>query len=142
METLFKHGTDTPDNNKIKPSIMPVKKHHSAYLLAAIINLKEYIDNNPSKFKTSSDLLNHLNTPNRSTLEKVFKAVYGARIKEYQVLQRLNMAKEMMKKGIPKKMIARKCLYQSSSAFSTAFKKHFGISPTEWEHTIPTDDLL
>lgn len=140
METLFNTGADSTIKNEIL-STMPVKKHLTTYMLAGAFSLREYIDNNPFKFKASSDLLNHLNLPNRSRLETTFKEVYGTRIKEYLVLVRLNEAKEMMKKGMPKKMIARKCLYQSSSAFSTAFRVHFGISPTEWEYTIRTDEL-
>jgi AraC-like DNA-binding protein len=135
METLFKPGTNVP------AAVMPVNIH-TPYILAAIFSLREYIDNNPFKFKTTSDLLNHLNIPNLSSLERSFKAVYGTRIKEYLILVRLNIAKEMMKKGLPKKMIAHKCLYESSSAFSTAFRVHFGISPTEWERSIPTEELV
>lgn len=140
METLFKPGTNVPQTNNDNTSVMPAKKH-TPYLLGAVFSLKDYIDSNPFKFKNSSDLLDHLNTPGRGSLEKTFKAIFGARIKEYMVIVKLNEAKEMMKKGLPKKMIARKCLYKSSSAFSTAFRIHFGISPTEWERTIPTDEL-
>lgn len=140
METLFKPGTKVPATGNAHPSAMPVNTH-TPYILAAF-SLREYIDNNPFKFKTTCDLLDHLNSSNRSSLERTFKALYGTRIKEYLILVRLNVAKEMMKKGLPKKMIARTCLYESSSAFSTAFRVHFGISPTEWERSIPTEDLV
>ena len=95
METLFKAGTNVPATDNVNSSVMPVKP--APYILAAVFSLREYIDNNPFKFKTTTDLLDHLNTPNRSSLERTFKAIYGTRIKEYLILVRLNTAKEMMK---------------------------------------------
>jgi AraC-like DNA-binding protein len=37
-------------------------------------------------------------------------------------------------KGVPKNLVGKKCFYGSISAFSTAFKKQFGVPPTEWEN--------
>lgn len=133
METLSSSDANMPENKNNTPP-MPAK-NHSTYILAAITTIKEHIDTDPFQFKSSSDLLTHLNTPNRKSLEKAFKEVYGTRIKEYHVRQRLNRAKTMMKKGLPKKLVAHTCLYESASAFSSAFKKEFGISPSQWERT-------
>jgi AraC-like DNA-binding protein len=109
-------------------------KPHSNYIHIAIETIKAQIDKDPFCYKKSTELLEHLCTLHRNTVEKAFKDVYGFRIKEYQVRQRLNVAKQFLMEGMPKKIIAKKCFYGSASAFSTAFKKEFGVSPTEWEN--------
>lgn len=140
METLFNPGKDIPTSTNINNHPMPVN-FHTTYILAAIATIKEHIDKDPFKFKLSSDILNHLNSPNRNILEKAFKDVYGDGIKTYQVKARLNAGKILIMKGMPKKLVAHKCLYGSSSSFTTAFKRQFGMTPSEWERTIDIKDL-
>jgi AraC-like DNA-binding protein len=108
---------------------------YSNYVLLAIEAIKQHIDDDPFRYKMATELLDHLCTPHRNVAEKAFKDVYGCRIKEYQVRQRLIMAKQYLTEGMSKKMLADKCYYGSVSAFSSAFKKQFRISPTEWENT-------
>lgn len=142
MKTLFGSGNNIPTNHQPKtgdeasptPSVTkPSTKAHTGYMLKAIASVKLQIDKTPFEFKTSAEFLTHLNTPNRTSVEKAFKAVYGVRIKEYLVKERLRRAKKMLTLDLPKKTIAYKCRYGSLSAFCTAFKKEFGITPTEWE---------
>lgn len=109
-------------------------KPYSNYILLSIEKIKLHIDEDPFRYKKSTELLEHLCTPHRNIVEKAFKDVYGCGIKEYQVRQRLNVAKKYLIEGVPKKIVAKKCFYSSSSAFSTAFKKEFGLPPTEWEN--------
>lgn len=140
METLFNSGKHIPTSTNINTPTMPVD-FHTTYILAAIASIKEHIDKDPFKFKGSLDILNDLNSPNRNKLEKAFRAVYGDGIKTYQVKARLNVAKRLIIKGTPKKMIAHKCYYASSSAFTTAFKRQFGMTPSEWERTLSMKDF-
>jgi AraC-like DNA-binding protein len=140
MKALFNAGNDIPISTNLNSSPMPVNLH-TTYILAAVATIKAHIDKDPFKFKGSSDILNYLNSPNRNKLEKAFKEVYGVGIKTYQVKARLNIAKVLMMKGVPKKLIAHKCHYQSPSCFTTAFKKQFGMTPTQWERTIDIKDL-
>ena len=105
----------------------------STYVLIAIEKIKQHIDQNPLQFKTSSELLDHLNTPNRNSMEKTFKNIYGAGIKAYQVKQRLETSKNFLEKGMTKKLVAAKCYYKSPSTFAAAFKKAFKMTPTEWQ---------
>jgi len=107
---------------------------YSNYIIIAIETIKAEIDNNPFCYKKAAELLEHFCTPHRNNVEKAFKEVYGCRIKKYQVRQRLTIAKQDLMEGMPKKLVAKKCFYSSVSAFSTAFKKEFGVPPTEWEN--------
>jgi AraC-like DNA-binding protein len=111
-------------------------------IAAEVAAIKEHIDKDPFKFKASSDILNELNSAhNRNVLEKAFRKAYGDGIKTYQVKARLGVAKRLIIKGKPKKMIAHKCYYASPSAFTTAFKRQFGMTPTEWEHNLKIKEI-
>ncbi|OQP65370.1 hypothetical protein A3860_17025 [Niastella vici] len=108
-------------------------KPYSMYVLDAIKCIKQHIDANPFHYKTAAELLNHLSAPNRNAVEKAFKDLYGAGIKEYQIRQRLAASKNFLEQGMTKKQVAYKCLYRTQSAFAAAFRKQFKMTPTEWQ---------
>jgi len=108
-------------------------KHPSKYVLDAIKGIKQHIDTDPLKYKKASDLLEKVCAPNRNAVEKAFKAVFGAGIKEYQVRKRLEASKQFLDAGLTKKQVASKCFYKSQSAYAAAFKKEFKMTPTEWQ---------
>ena len=111
-------------------------KPYSRYVLCAIETIKQHIDDHPLHCKTATALFDHLSTPNRNSVEKAFKDVYGAGIKEYQVRQRLEASKQFLETGMPKKQVAAKCLYSGQASFCRAFKKEFSITPTEWQNQV------
>lgn len=108
-------------------------KPYSQYVLNAVKSIKQHIDADPFQYKTAAAMLAHHCAPNRSAVEKVFKKVYDAGIKEYQLRRRLEASKKFLEEGMSKKLIASKCFYKSQSAYSAAFKKEFGMTPTEWQ---------
>jgi AraC-like DNA-binding protein len=112
---------------------MKARKPCSQYVLRAIETIQQHIDDNPFHCKTAAALLDLLSTPNRNSVEKAFKEVYGAGIKEYQVRQRLEASKKFLDEGLTKKQVAYKCFYKSQSSFAAAFKKMFKMTPTEWQ---------
>jgi AraC-like DNA-binding protein len=112
------------------------RKPYSRYVLCAIETIKQHIDNQPFQHKTASALLDHLPTPNRNTVEKAFKDVYGAGVKEYQVRQRLEASKQYLESGMTKKQVAAKCFYRGQASFCRAFKQAFKITPTEWQNLL------
>ena len=63
----------------------------------------------------------------------LFKRRYGMLPKEYQFKCRMEMAETMLKTNyFTVKETANKCGYENEKYFSTAFKKRYGISPTEF----------
>jgi AraC-like DNA-binding protein len=111
---------------------MPNRYRYTLYVRNAIISIKQLLDDFPLKYKTSSDLLDDTTPVNRKILEKAFRDVFGYRIKEYQVRQRLEFSKNYLKEGTPVKRVADKCFYRSQSAYCTAFKREFKMTPTHW----------
>jgi len=108
-------------------------KPYSKYVLDAIKRIKLHLDTDPLRHKKASDLLEQVNGPNRNAVEKAFKSVFGAGIKEYQVRKRLEASKQFLEAGLTKKQVAGKCFYRSQSAYAAAFRKEFKMTPTEWQ---------
>lgn len=111
---------------------MTQKNNHSLYVLTGVAAIKHHLDHDPFEFRTSSELLIKVAAANRKSIEKAFKDVYGYGIKTYHVKQRLERSKQLLEEGKTIKQVAATCLYKSQSAFSTAFKKEFNITPTDW----------
>lgn len=106
---------------------------YSKYVMDAIKRIKHQLDTDPLHCKKTSELLEQVNGPNRNAVEKAFKTVYGAGIKEYQIRQRLEASKKFLEAGLTKRHVATKCFYRSQSAYAAAFKKEFNMTPTEWQ---------
>lgn len=71
---------------------------------------------------------------NRTTLQRVFKQMYGFTIFEYRTQVRMQEAKNLMLEGkMSVTEIAGICGYSNASKFSAAFKKCFGVTPSEWK---------
>lgn len=70
---------------------------------------------------------------NRTTLQKVFKQMYGVTIYEYRTQVRMQEAKNLLLKNkFSITEIAGMCGYSNASKFSAVFKKYTGMSPSEY----------
>ncbi len=77
---------------------------------------------------------------NRTTLQRVFKQMYGVTIFEYRTQVRMQESKNLLvDNNLTVTEIAGICGYSNASKFSAAFKKHFGSTPTEWKNTVSAD---
>ncbi|MFC0211506.1 response regulator [Paenibacillus chartarius] len=74
---------------------------------------------------------------NSSYLRSVFKKEAGTTVGDYIVGVRLQKAKELIRTGqIKLADIAEMVGYNDPGYFSKSFKKHFGMTPSEYEHTM------
>lgn len=105
---------------------------YGAHVHDAVISIQKYMDRYPLAHKTVTELWDVHVGNSRSMIEKAFKDITGYRIKEYLVWRRLETSKKMLKEGVPIKRIAMKTLYKSQSAYCTAFKRFFDLTPTDW----------
>ena len=65
-------------------------------------------------------------------VSRLFKEGTGSGFKEYVINKRLERAMELLTTtDTPVGEIARSVGFENSTYFSTAFKKHYGISPTQ-----------
>lgn len=70
---------------------------------------------------------------NRTTLQRVFKQMYGITIFEYRTRARMQEARNLLledKQSVTD--IAGICGYSNASKFTAAYKKCFGFTPSEW----------
>lgn len=99
------------------------------------VAVRKYVDENFSYELALSSLaeLFHLN---ENYLSGLFKQHTGTPFSEYVTRLRLEKAASLLKENELKLTdIATLVGYSSSSYFSTAFKKHYGISPKEYRET-------
>ena len=107
-------------------------RQYGPHVHKAVNSLQQYMDQNPIAHKTVTELWDVHVGSSRSMIEKAFKDITGYRIKEYLVFRRLDYSKKYLQDGMPIKWISTKTLYKSQSAYCTAFKRFFDISPKDW----------
>lgn len=89
------------------------------------------MDNLDSPLKPISEIANQLKT-NSTILKRGFKVIHGKTIAEFHREKRLERARDLALDTDTKlSMIATQCGFKSLSHFSRAFKKHFGINPSD-----------
>ncbi|MCR5082860.1 MAG: AraC family transcriptional regulator [Parasporobacterium sp.] len=72
---------------------------------------------------------------NRTSLQRIFKQMYGVTINEYRTRERIQEAKNLLlNKELSVIDVAGMCGYANASKFSAVFKKNTGMSPMEWRN--------
>ena len=89
----------------------------------------------------SLDELASMAATNRASLNEYFQILFGMSVFDWLREQRLLKAANLLRQGMITKEIATAVGYHSNPAFSTAFKRRFAMSPTEFrkrEHSEQT----
>ena len=75
--------------------------------------------------------------------QRLFTDYLGETVSQYILHRRLELAAETIvkRKGVALSELARKAGFETHSAFSRAFKKHFNVSPREFRISPHTADL-
>ena len=72
----------------------------------------------------------------RKHLNRVFKVKYNVTIQQYLIGKRLDSAKRFLEFGYSVEQSANMSGYKDSFNFSKAFKKQYGVSPTEYKKNL------
>lgn len=95
-------------------------------------NARRIINANLEKEISIEDLAQKVNL-NRTTLQKVFKEMYGLTVNEYRTKARIQLAKNLLvSTDISITEIAGRCGYTNASKFSKVFKTNEGVLPKDW----------
>jgi two-component system response regulator YesN len=114
------------------PQKLTLKKYHLDILQAA----RDIIQDNPLKHTSIEDMANSLGT-NRKMLVSGFKQHYGTGVHEFQTRLVMEKARALLEEtDKPIKDIVRLMGYKGSAGFRKAFKKEFGLSPSEWRNNM------
>ena len=112
---------------------------YPAYLNKSKVNLAESVHTrlqaDLSRHTTIEQLASELGA-GATALKTAFKSVYGIPIYQYQKDLRLQKAQRLLRETeLPVAAIATEVGYSNPAKFSSAFKKRFGLSPTEYKGT-------
>ena len=95
-------------------------------------NVRRIINSNLEKEISIEELAVKVNL-NRTTLQKVFKEMYGLTVNEYRTKARLQLAKNLLAStDLSITEIAGRSGYANASKFAEVFKKNEGILPKDW----------
>lgn len=95
-----------------------------------ITDIINYINNNLSE-PLSIETLCQKFYISKSYLNNLFKQYTSSTVWKYIETKRLILAKELIRNGSPAKIASEQCGFSNYSTFFRAFKKHFGISPSD-----------
>lgn len=93
--------------------------------------IKNYVDEHESGNVTVDEIRRHLNF-SRQHLSTLFKQKTGISLQQYIISSRIEKSKLLLKKGYTVTEVSELCGYSSVYAFSKAFKKETGVSPTHF----------
>jgi AraC-like DNA-binding protein len=72
----------------------------------------------------------------RNVLQFAFKDTFGMGIRDYKLKQRMERSRQLLEAGKDVKEVAITLQYTKPRAFSTAFKKYYGITPTDFANSL------
>lgn len=111
-----------------KSSYNDIESNDNIYITQAM----DYILSNSAPDVTVMDVANYLHI-SRSYLFALFKKHLNTSPQRFLTMSRITNARELLARtDIPIAIIASSCGYQNPFAFSRAFKKEMGMTPTEY----------
>ena len=103
-------------------------RHHREALFHEAV---EFIDATEHERLTVDDVARRIATSRRQ-LQRVFEEVGGMSFREYLVSSRMERAARMLAGGAAVGEVARRVGYGHASHFARAFRRHHGITPSEY----------
>ena len=104
-------------------------------VLAAVTCYKQILDDE-CKIGQPADKLSLQLGVSRNVLQKAFRKLYGETIREYKLRIRMERSLELLEAGEDLKVIAQKLNYTKIRAFTSAFKRHYGYTPTNMSKSL------
>lgn len=108
------------------------EKRFTVHVLQAVGAYKKNLDDHRGAIGDCAEKLSKQYGVTRNTLQEAFKYQYGITIRDYKLKKRMERSRKMLKAGKEIKEISYYLHYSSVRAFLHAFKKHYGITPSQY----------
>ncbi|MBO9204602.1 MULTISPECIES: helix-turn-helix domain-containing protein [Niastella] len=108
---------------------MNPEKKFKRHVLMAVTAYKELLDAECS-LGLPADQLSAQFGVSRNVLSMAFKKLFGESIRDYKLRKRMERGQELFDAGKDVKEVAKELKYTETRAFSTAYKRFFGLTPT------------
>lgn len=114
---------------------MTSEKQFRKYVLQAVDAYKNLLDSHCAN-GDSTDEVSAGYGISRYVLQFAFKDIHGMGIREYKLKIRMERSRQLLEAGKDVKEIAITLQYTKSRAFSSAFKKYYGVTPTDFANSL------
>lgn len=116
---------------------MTNEKRFTRQVLHAVGAYKKNLDDHRGAIGDCAHNLSKEYGITRNTLQQAFKDQYGFHIRDYKLKVRMERSCKMLKMGKDIKEITYQLHYTTVRAFLYAFKKHYGITPSQYTGAKP-----
>jgi len=113
------------------------EKRFTLHVLQAVGAYKKNLDDHRGAIGDNAQKLSEKYGITRNTLQQAFKKQYGLTIRDYKLKKRMERSKRMLKAGKDIKEITYQLHYTTVRAFLYAFKRHYGITPSQYTGAKP-----
>ena len=114
---------------------MKREKRFRKHVLQAVDAFKGLLDNHCANGDTVHQV-SAAHGISRNVLQFAFKDTYGMGIRDYKLKIRMERSRQLIEAGKDLKEVAIVLQYTEPRAFSTAFKKYYGITPTDFANSL------
>jgi len=108
---------------------MKNEKTIEIHVLRAVTTYKQLLDNHLCIGDPAAKLSLQFGV-SRNVLQLGFKQLYGEGIREYKLRKRMERSRNLLDLGKDVKEVAQELKYTEARAFTTAFKKFYGYTPS------------
>lgn len=92
----------------------------------------DYINKSIKDPELSLEMISEKLAYNKTYLNRMFKKEIGSTIYQYIIIQRVGLAKQLLKENVPPQECAFLCGFKNYSSFYRTFKSQSGLSPSEY----------
>ncbi|HEX6432111.1 MAG TPA: AraC family transcriptional regulator [Niastella sp.] len=114
---------------------MTREKRFRKHVLQAVDAFKDLLDSHCANGDTTYEVSAKYGI-SRNVLQFAFKDMYGIGIRDYKLKQRMERSRLLLEAGKDVKEVAITLHYTKPRAFSTAFKKYYGLTPTDFANSL------
>jgi AraC-like DNA-binding protein len=118
----------------LNQSAMTIEKKSRKYVQQAVSAYKEMLDTHCAN-GDSIHLVATEHHISRNALQQNFRRKVGMGIREYKLRLRMERSRELLQAGKEVKEVSIQLCYSKPRAFSSAFKRFYGMRPTEFKHS-------